>query len=322
MYAPGESAPFPELERLCRGVARRDKIYATHMRDYGARLIEAIDEQIELARRSGCRLQISHLQAVGEANWSRQETALERIEQAQDEGIDIAFDCYPYVAGSTVLSQLLPQSALAGGTPGMLERLADPMERTRIASETIARMAHRWTDIVISAVAGTVNQPAVGRSIQEIAVTRGCEPIDVVLDLLVEERGTVNMVAFNQSQENLRQTLTHPLQISSATAFTSTGGRIRGFMARFRNCSGSVCRENHWMALPEAVHKITSRPADRFGLRHRGRIEPGFWADVVVFDAGRIGSPATYDQPDQPPEGIRCVLREGEFTVLDRICQR
>ena len=309
MYAPGESAPFPELERLCRGLGRRDKIYATHMRDYGARLIEAIDEQIGLARRSGRRLQISHLQAVGEANWSRQATALERIERARDEGVDIAFDCYPYVAGSTVLNQLLPQSALAGGIPGMLERLADPMERTRIASETIARMAHRWTDIVISAIAGTVNQPAVGRSIQEIAVTRACEPIDVVLDLLLEERGAVNMVAFNQSQENLRQTLTHPLSNIISDGFYVTGGRIRGFMAPFRNCwEASAARITGWHFRKRSTRY---QPAGwtALGCAIAAASSPGF-GDVAVFDAGRIGSPATYDQRTSRPRAfIACFAK-------------
>ena len=113
MYPPGESAPFSELERLCRIVARRDKIYSTHMRDYGVRLVEAVEEQ-ELARHTGCRLQISHFQVAGEANWSLQSKALEKIERARKEGIDVAFDCYPYVYGSTVLSQLLPQWALGG----------------------------------------------------------------------------------------------------------------------------------------------------------------------------------------------------------------
>ena len=126
MYSPGESAPFAELERLCRVVARRGKIYATHMRDYGFRLIEAVDEQIELARRTGCRLQISHLQAVGEANWTRQAPALERIERARDEGIDIAFDCYPYVAGSTVLTPVAAAARARGRDRGPAPAVARP----------------------------------------------------------------------------------------------------------------------------------------------------------------------------------------------------
>ncbi len=315
MYSPGESAPFDELERLCRVTARRGKIYATHMRDYGFHLIEAIDEQLELARRTGCRLQISHLQAVGEANWSRQAPGLEKIERARDSGIDVAFDCYPYVAGSTVLSQLLPQRFLEGRLAGLVARLTDPLQRARIARETIAGMAHHWTDLFISAVASEVNAPVVGLNIQAIAEMRGCEPIDVVLDLLVEERGTVNMLEFNQSEENLRQTLTHPFSNVISDGFYVTGRPHPRLHGAFAELLGGVCREKRWMELPEAVRKVTSAPAERFRLRGRGQVEPGYYADLVVFDAARVGSPATFDRPEQPPEGIHYVMREGRITV-------
>jgi len=315
MYAPGESAPFDELERLCRVVARRNKIYTTHMRDYGFRLAEAVDEQIELARRTGCRLQISHLQAVGEANWGRQAPVLERIERARQEGIDIGFDCYPYLAGSTVLSQLLPQWALGGGIPGLMARLEDSTERARIARETIAGMAHRWTDLFISAVGGSANRVCVGKSIQEIAELRGTEPIDVIIDLLREERGAVNMLEFNQSQENLRQTLTHSLSNIISDGFYVTGRPHPRLHGTFPQLLGGICREQRWMDLPQAIHKITARPAERFGLTDRGLVRAGYRADLVVFDAVRVGSPATYEDPQRTPEGIVCVLRGGEFTL-------
>ncbi len=315
MYSPGESAPFDELERLCRVTARRGKIYATHMRDYNFHLIAAIDEQLELARRTGCRLQISHLQAVGEANWSKQAPALEKIERARDSGIDVAFDCYPYVAGSTVLTQLLPQRYLEGGPAGLVARLTNPAERPRIAHETVAGMAHRWTDLFISAVASEANRPVVGLSIQAIAEMRACEPIDAMLDLLIEEQGAVNMLEFNQSQENLRQTLTHPLSNIISDGFYVTGRPHPRLHGAFAELLGGVCREKRWMELPEAVRKVTSVPAERFALRGRGRLHPGYYADVVVFDAERVGSPATFEQPERPPEGIRYVLREGRITV-------
>lgn len=311
MYSPGESAPFDELERLCRVVARRGKIYCTHMRDYGFRLLESVDEQIELARRTCCRLQISHFQAVGTANWGRQAPALERIERARSEGLDIAFDCYPYIAGSTVLTQLLPQWTLGGGTAGLMARLAQPAERKRIARETIAGMAHRWTDIFISAVASRANQGLVGKNIQEIAGMRGCEPIDAVLDLLVEERGAVNQLEFNQSEDNLRETLTHPLSNIISDGFYVKGKPHPRLYGTFPTLLGTVCREKRWIDLPAAIHKITGRPAERFGLGDRGRIEQGRRADVVVFDPERIGSPATYEDPCRSPAGIHLVLRGG-----------
>jgi N-acyl-D-amino-acid deacylase len=315
MYAPGESAPFDELKRLCAVVARHGKVYATHMRDYGFRLPEAVDEQIELARRTGCRLQISHLQAVGTVNWPLQAPALEKVERARAAGVDIAFDCYPYVAGSTVLSQLLPQRALEGGTVGLLVRLGNAGERQRIARETIAGMAHRWTDLYISAVASQANKSTVGRSLEEIAGERSCAPIDAVLDLLIEEKCAVNMLEFNQSEENLRQTLSHPLSNIISDGFYVNGRPHPRLHGTFPELLGRVCREKRWMDLPTAIHKITGRPAERFGLGLRGRLEKGYHADVVVFDAAQIGSPATYESPDLAPTGLRWVFRSGRITV-------
>jgi N-acyl-D-amino-acid deacylase len=285
------------------------------MRDYGFRLVEAVGEQLELARRTGCRLQISHFQAVGEANWSRQSAALEKVERAYDEGLDVAFDCYPYVAGSTVLSQLLPQWALEGGNAGLVRRLTDAGVRARIARETLAGMAHRWSDLYISAAASEANQAVVGHSIEEIAAMRGYEPIDVVLNLLLEDRGAVNMLEFNQSRENLRQTLTHPLSNVISDGFYVNGRPHPRLHGTFPELLGRVSRDDAWMPLPEAIRKITSRPAERFGLSDRGLVRPGYRADLVVFDAERIGSPATYEQPEQAPVGIRHVVRGGEFTA-------
>jgi N-acyl-D-aspartate/D-glutamate deacylase len=317
MYSPGESAPFDELERLCRVVARRGRIYTTHMRDYGFRLEEAVEEQIDLARRTSCRLQISHFQAVGEANWKRQRPALERIERAHEQGIDIGFDCYPYTAGSTVLTQLLPQRALAGGIPGLLARLSDPAERGRLARETIAGMAHRWTDLFISAVASERNRGVIGRDLQSIAESRGCAPIDAVFDLLLEERGAVNMLEFNQSEENLRETITHPSSNIISDGFYVSGRPHPRLHGTFPHLLGGICREKRWLELPEAVHKITAKPAERFGLRDRGLLQPGYRADIVIFDAQTVGSPATYDDPERAPVGIVYVLRGAEVVLAN-----
>lgn len=311
MYAPGSSAPPEELERLCRVVARHDKIYATHMRNYFSGLLEAIREQIELARRTGCRLQISHLQAVGAANWHLQGPALDLIDKARRQGVDIAFDCYPYVAGSTVLTQALPQWTLEGGLEGLLARLADPGERGRIARETEASIEWRWSDIYISAVGSERNRAAVGRNLAQLAEQRAKKPVDVMLDLLIEERGAVNMLCFNQSEENLRQTLTHPLSVIISDGFYVRGRPHPRLHGTFPHWLGWCVRDRRWLGLAEAVRKITDQPAQRFGIRQRGRIEPGYYADITVFDPQTVGSPATYEEPERPPVGIRYVLRNG-----------
>jgi len=315
MYAPGSSAPFEELERLCRVAARAGKIYTTHMRDYAGRLPEAVEEQIELARRTGCRLQISHLQAVGRKNWARQQQALEKIERARQEGIDVAFDAYPYVAGSTVLTQWLPQWALDGGTEAMLERLRDPDLRKRIIEEMLAMLAQEWTDLYVSAVGSARNQRLVGRHLAAIAEERGRDPAELVLDLLAEERGAVTILEFNQSESNLKELLTHPLSIVVSDGFYVKGRPHPRLYGAFPLLLGEMCRKRGWLALAEAVRKITDLPARRFGLRGRGRLQPGYKADVVVFDAQKIGSPATYDDPERPPAGIRWVFREGKIAA-------
>jgi len=184
MYSPGASAPFAELERLCRVVARHGKTYATHMRGYGDLLIEAVEEQLQLARRTGCRLQISHFQAVGPRNWNKQAAALEKIEKAVAEDLDVGFDCYPYIAGSTVLTQLLPQWSLEGGIKGLLARLADGAERNRIAAKTEASLEQGWQNILIASLETPANRGLIGQTIATIATSRGHEPVEVVLELI------------------------------------------------------------------------------------------------------------------------------------------
>src|SRR6185437_14431687 len=312
MYAPGSSAPIEELERCCRAVARQGKTYATHIRGYSFHLEEAIEEQLDLARKSGCRLQISHFQTVGRMNWDRQQHALDRIERARAEGIDVEFDCYPYIAGSTVATQLLPQWTLDGGMEALLARLADTTQRERIANETIAGLPHRWEDVVISAVGSSRNEGVVGRNVQHIAEMRSNEPVEALMDLIAEEQGAVNIISFNQSEDNLRQSLCHPLSSVISDGFYVHGRPHPRLYGTFPRLLGTVCREKKWMPLEEAVHKVTMKPAERFHIDRRGVLKEGFAADIVVFDPETVDSPATFDNPQVYPEGIYAVLRNGE----------
>ena len=314
MYAPGSGAPEWELDRLCRVVAKREKIYTTHMRDYSGKLLDAVNEQISLARRSGCRLQISHFQAVGQRFWAQQRPALDAIEQAAAEGIDIGFDVYPYIAGSTVLTQLLPQWTLEGGTDALLKRLRG-LERARIAVETDTGLAQTWQDIHISSVAHGAER-LVGRSVAELAAERASTPAETVLDLLLEQDGDVNILEFNQSESNLRETLTHPLANVISDGFYVKGRPHPRLHGTFPTLLGEYVRERGWLTLAEAVHKVTGAPAARFGMGNRGALLPGYQADLVVFDAQRIGSPASYADPEHSPVGIHAVIRGGEIEWL------
>jgi dihydroorotase/N-acyl-D-amino-acid deacylase len=285
------------------------------MRDYGDRLVEAVDEQLDLARRTGCRLQISHLQAVGPRNWNRQQVALDRIERAREDGVDIAFDCYPYTRGSTVLSQLLPQRALEGGLSELVGRLTDPPARAEIAEETEASLAQGWDGILIASVRTPANQLLVGKTIAAIAEERGAAPVEACLDLLIEERGHVNMLEINQSEDNLRQALAHPLSNVISDGVYVHGRPHPRLHGTFPHLLGDIVRDRKWMSLSEAIRKITSSPARRFGLDRAGTLASGYQADITVFNPRTVGSRATYEVPAVPPEGIEYVLRQGRVVL-------
>lgn len=311
MYAPGSGAPREELLALCKVAARRGKLHCTHMRDYGFRLLEAIEEQVSLACESGCRLQISHLQAVGKPNRDLNARAIEMIEAARAEGVDVAFDCYPYTCGSTVMTQLLPQSALEGGMNALLRRIEDSGSRRSLAEEAAKTIANTWDEMFVSAVESDENAWCVGMNIEQIAQARGTEPMETVFRLIEEERGAVNITMQNQSEENLRANLAHPLSIVISDGFYVKGRphpRLYGTFPEFLSRSYS---DPTWLPLEAAIHKITGAPASRFGMERRGELRPGFIADITVFDPKRIASRATYAAPEQTPDGILHVFRDG-----------
>jgi N-acyl-D-amino-acid deacylase len=311
MYAPGSSAPDEELQRLCNVTARKGKIYTSHIRSYFSGLVDAVNEQLTLARRSGGKLQISHLQAVGASNWHLQAEAIAIMEQAHTEGIDVEFDCYPYVAGSSVLTQLLPQSALDGGLPQLMLRLRNPIQRSAIRDELARTIPWRWSDIYISSVGSQANLSAIGKTLVQIADERSKEPVDVVLELLDEENGEANMLCFNQSAENLRASLQHPFATIISDGFYVKGRPHPRLHGTFPLLLGTYSRDKGWLSLPEAVHKITAKPARRYDLKDRGLLAPGYFADIVLFRKETVDSPATYESPEQAPLGIHSVYRNG-----------
>jgi dihydroorotase/N-acyl-D-amino-acid deacylase len=310
MYAPGSSAEAPELEHLCRVVARRGKFYATHMRSYSNTLLEATREQIALAERTKCRLQISHLQAAGRGNWNLQQPTLDEIEAARARGVDVEFDIYPYQCGSTVLTQCLPQAALDGGNAALLVRLTDSLQRNLILEEMKAPPRY-WDDITISSVATAKNEPLVGKTVAEIAKLRGTVPENCAMDLLIEEDAAVNIISFNQSEENLRQLITHPLCSVITDGFYVKGKAHPRLYGTYPELLGKLVREQGWLSLTAAIHKSTGKPAARLNLQDRGILRAGNVADLVVFDAAKISSPASYDDPNREPQGISHVIKNG-----------
>lgn len=311
MYAPGSSAAPEELEQLCRIVARKEKLYATHIRSYSAGLLQAVREQIELAEKTGCRLQISHLQAAGRDHWHLQQPALDEIEAARARGIDIEFDIYPYQCGSTVLTQVLPQWTLDGGTRALLERLKEPEIRREILRELSLSNHKAWEDITISSVQTEANAELIGKNLMEIADERQTDPASCALDLLVEENANVNIISFNQSEPNLRQLITHPLCSVITDGFYVKGKPHPRLHGTYPELLGELVREKRWLSLAEAIHKSTGKPAARLQLRDRGLLKAGYKADITIFAPGEIESHSTYDAPTHPPSGIRAVIKNG-----------
>jgi len=312
MYAPGSGASPKELIELCGVVARRGGVYATHMRSYSDKLVEAVEEQISIAQASGCRLQISHLQAAGPDNWHLQQRALVAVEQASEGGVDVAFDAYPWLAGCTVLTQVLPQTALDGGISQLLARLADPTQRESIRPHIKGEA--RWNQVVITAALKNEDS-LVGRSIQEIADERGTQPEDAVMDILLEQEGNVNIVEHAQSIENLQSLLTHPLAMVITDGVYTSGRSHPRLYGTFPKLLGEMVRERGWLSLEEAVYKVTGKPASVFNLRDRGTLTPGHVADLTVFDPKAVRTDATYEKPDMAPIGFKAVLRSGRLVV-------
>jgi N-acyl-D-amino-acid deacylase len=312
MYAPGSSADFEEVEHFCRIVARRDKLYATHMRSYSAGLVDSTREQIQLAEKTGCRLQISHLQAVGRANWHFQEPALNEIERAHQRGVNVEFDIYPYQCGSTVLTQLLPQWALEDGTEALLTRLQVADTKNKILDAMHSSDPKLWSDVTISSVEAPRNTELVGKTVDKIAEERNQTPEMCVLELLLEEAGAVNIISFNQSESNLRLLITHPLCSIITDGFYVKGKPHPRLYGTYAELLGKLVRDYQWLPLRDAIHKSTGKPAARLKLPDRGVLKVGYKADVTIFDPASIESHASYEEPARTPTGIRAVIKNGK----------
>ena len=312
---PGGFAEFRELERLCRVVKKHDAFYTSHMRDYKFKVVEAVDEALGLGRATGAPVQISHLQVVGKKNWGKLEVVLGRVDDARRDGIDVAMDAYPYLAGSCPITQLLPRWSLEGGIPALLDRLARPGDYERIAAETDDGMSNTWDDIMICQVEGDTAGAIVGKSVARIAADRDRRAAYLALDLLREHDGEVRIISFNNNEDNLNAVLTHPLSMVITDGLVMEGISHPRTFGTYPKFLGEYVREKKWMPLEQAIVKTSALAARRFGLQGRGTVQAGSFADLVVFDAGKIGTESDYDKPDRNPQGIHHVFVNGSRVV-------
>jgi len=327
-YVPGRYTPPSEIVELSRLVARRGGLYASHIRNEEARLLEAVAEAIEVGRSSGVRVEIAHLKAAGESNWPKQGAALDLLESARRDGIAVLADAYPYTAYSTGLTTFMEGWAREGGTAAILRRFRDPEARARIRREVEAQVnvdPGGWERVVVSRVKTEKNRPvAVGRSLVEIAGGWGLDPVDAYLRLLEEEETAVSFVGHGMSPDNVERVLRHPLVMigSDGSSMAPVGKAAEArphprSYGTFVRVIGFYARERGTFDLPTAVRKMTSLPADQIGLGDRGRLARGKRADLVVFDAAKVRDTATFDDPHRYPEGIAHVLVNG-VPVVER----
>lgn len=335
IYAPAFYADTEELVALVQAAAEFDGRYISHMRSEGNRLLESVDELIEIAERAGTGAEIYHLKASGEKNWDKMDAAIEKIAAARKRGLDITANMYTYTAGSTGLDASMPPWVQAGGLAQWIARLRDPAIRERLRSE-IASPTDDWENLYLSAggAEGVLLigfrspelKPLTGMSLAAVARQRGTSPIDTMMDLVIEDGSRVDTVYFMMSEENVRKKIAQPwmsfgsdaasMAPEGAFLLSSTHPRAYGNFARLL---GNYVREEKVITLSEAIRRLTTLPAGNLKLRERGSLRVGHYADVVVFDPDAVTDPATFDNPQQLATGVSDVVVNGVPVLRDGV---
>ena len=337
IYAPAFYARTDELIALSKAVAPYGGMYISHMRSEGARLLEAIDELITVSREAGVPAEIYHMKAAGQANWSKIEPAIAKIEQARASGLHITADMYNYIAAATGLDASMPPWVQEGGYKAWAARLKDPAIRSRVAQE-MRTPTDKWENfftgagspdkIILVAFKADSLKYLTGKTLAEVARMRGKSPEETAMDLVIQDGSRVGTVYFLMSEENVRRQLQLPwVSFGSDEGSYAPEGvflkssahpRAYGNVARLL---GRYVRDEKVLPLTEAIRRLTSLPADNLKLRDRGRLVPGGYADIVIFDPKTIQDHATFEKPHQYSTGVRDVfvngvqvLRNGEHT--------
>ncbi len=318
IYAPCVYAETDELVELCKVVAEFSGVFVVHMRDEGDQLLESIEEILTIGEKSGVHCHISHFKASGEKNWGKSKEALELLEEGITRGIKISYDQYPYTAGSTFLSSLLPSWVHDGGVEQLLARLRDAEIRGRISSEynkgvESGRNAG-WDKVLVTYVESPENKMVEGKTLEDIAELRGQPPVNALMDIVLEENNMASMANFTMSEEDVKRIMKHPLGMVCTDGLLLGKPHPRAYGA-FPRVLGRYVREQGVLDLEMAVKRMTSYPCSVFGLEGRGVVKPGYVADLVVFDPTKIIDKSTYQEHRLHPEGIVHVIVNGELVV-------
>ncbi|QNO29417.1 D-aminoacylase [Sphingopyxis sp. OPL5] len=332
IYAPGSYAETDELVALTSEAAKCGGMYISHMRSEGDRLEEAVDELIEISRRSGAPAEIYHLKMAGRDNWGKYDSVVKKVEAARAAGQRITADMYTYTAGATGLDAAMPTWVQAGGLEAWIERLKDPATRARVAAE-MRKPGSDWENLfygagadkmILSGFKSDKLKPLTGKTLAEVAAMRGKSPEETAMDLVVEDGSRVGTVYFLMSEDNVRKQVQLPWMSFGSDAasqsaegvFLKSGSHPRTY-GNFARLLGRYVRDEKLIPLEQAVYRLTTLPATNLGIKERGALKPGYYADVVIFDPAKIADRATFEAPHQYATGVRDVFVNGAAVLKD-----
>ena len=322
-YTPSGFASTEEVVELARVAAKYGGFYATHVRSEDNFVIEAVAEAITIAEKAGLPLQISHFKSCGTINWWKMPKLFDLVEAAAKRGVAVTADRYPYTAYNTGLSVNFPQSALAGGNEAFVKLLQDPVERRKLKEETMQKLEGTpWENILLTGLDEVDDQRFIGKTIQQAADELGQDPYEFMCDILIKEKGGVGYIGFGMSEEQTEEILKHPLVMlcSDGSALAPYGPLHQGKphprnYGTFPRFLGLYVRDRKALTLPQAVKKMASMPAAKLGIKDRGILKQGNFADVVVFDPATVADKATYTEPEQYSTGIDYVIVNGKVVI-------
>ena len=330
-YVPARFAKTDEIVELAKVAKRYGGIYATHQRSEANALDASLAEVFEIARRARLPVEIWHLKTAYKKNWGRMPSVLAKIRAARARGLDVTADVYPYTAASTGLAACLPPWAIEGGVEKMLSRLRNREIRQRIRAD-ILRETNEWENIYLGSggaegvlVGSVVNRELEGlqgKRVSEIAKEQGKDELEALFDIIVADRGQTGAIYFMMSEDDLRAALREPfVSICTDSGARAADGPLAGSKSHPRGWGSyprvlsRYVRDERLLTLEQAVHKMTGRPAARVGLRDRGVLREGAFADITVFDPARVRDRATFEEPNQYPDGIEYVVVNGQLEV-------
>jgi len=329
---PSSLVTTPQLIELAKTASEYGGIYSTHIRDEGQGVFDSIAEAIAVGRGADIRVDIIHMKIADKALWGRMSEVIAMIDEARDEGLDIRAHVYPYTAGQNNLRAIIPPWAHDGGNEEMLKRLRDPALRARMKKDVLNGISGwynhylatggGWEGMLLVSFSQEKNKPFVGKRMSELIEARGGDPVDVLFDVLLEENGSVRTVFFHHSEEDMQLALKQPYTSvgSDGSAISPEGPRGNmhphpRWYGTFPRVLGRYVRELKTLELPEAIHKITVMNAEKINITDRGLLKEGYWADITLFDPETVIDKATFEKPQQYPEGIPYVIVNGEVTI-------